>query len=102
MTLLESLQKRSGSKCELCGSEDAMDICGICSTQLENSDLIDSNHWRCLNESMWSEVAGVQVLAWRMLQRLKNEGWPQDLLEMMYLDDDTLNWAKAMGDGVDA
>jgi protein PhnA len=119
MTLLESLQKRSGQKCELCGSEDTMDIygippkskntvndtvliCGICSTQLENSDLIDSNHWRCLNESMWSEFAGVQVLAWRMLQRLKNEGWPQDLLEMMYLDDDTLNWAKAMGDGVDA
>jgi protein PhnA len=38
------------------------------------------------------------VLAWRMLNRLRGEGWPQDLLDMMYLDDETLAWAQATGD----
>ena len=50
---------------------------------------------------MWSEVAAVQVVAWRMLTRLKSEGWPQDLLDMMYLDEDNLAWAKATGEDVD-
>jgi protein PhnA len=30
-----------------------------------------------------------------MLYRLQSEGWPQDLLDMLYLDDETLAWAKA-------
>jgi protein PhnA len=50
---------------------------------------------------MWSETPAVQVMAWRMLQRLKSEGWPQDLLDMLYLEEDTLNWAKATGEGDD-
>jgi protein PhnA len=50
---------------------------------------------------MWSEVPGVQVVAWRMLNRLKNEGWPQDLLDMMYLDEESLKWAEATGEGLE-
>jgi protein PhnA len=48
---------------------------------------------------MWSTVPAVQVIAWRMLQRMRGESWPQDLLDMLYLDEDTLSWAKASGDG---
>jgi protein PhnA len=48
---------------------------------------------------MWSQVPAVQVLAWRMLTRLSAEGWPQELLDMLYLDDETLAWAKATGEG---
>ena len=44
---------------------------------------------------MWSQVPAVQVMAWRMLTRLSAEGWPQELLDMMYLDDQTLAWAKS-------
>jgi protein PhnA len=29
-----------------------------------------------------------------MLHQLKNEGWPADLLEMIYLEEDTMEWAK--------
>ena len=47
---------------------------------------------------MWSEVPAVQVVSWRMLNRLKNETWAMEALDMMYLDDDMLTWAKAMGD----
>ena len=54
-----------------------------------------------LNDSMWSEHAAVQVVAWRMLSRLKGEGWPQDLLNMMYLNEEALVWAKATGEGID-
>jgi protein PhnA len=50
---------------------------------------------------MWSQVPAVQVMAWRMLTRLRSEGWPQDLLDMLYLDDETLTWAKATGVGED-
>lgn len=105
------LLERSNSSCELCKStvnlsafivepkEDEILICDTCQSQIENPGTEDSNHWRCLNDSMWSEIPAVQVQSWRMLTRLKNEGWPQDLLDMMYLDDDTLVWSKATGEG---
>lgn len=113
------LKIRSGEKCELCGNvEDLLAyevqpidvttadkcayICSTCKNQIEEINTIDINHWRCLNDSMWNENAAVQVLAWRMLTRLKQEGWPQDLLDMLYLDDETLNWAKATGEDEDS
>jgi len=116
MSTEKELQTRSESKCELCSStenlaiyevppesnaspEQSVFICTSCKDQIENPDNIDINHWRCLNDSMWSQVPAVQVLAWRMLTRLSSEGWPQDLLDMLYLDDDTLAWAKATGEG---
>jgi len=116
MSVLKKLQERSGSKCELCASnenlsmykvppmpvgtvDDSILACETCVDQIENPDNVDVNHWRCLNDSMWSEVAAVQVLAWRMLTRLRAEGWPQDLLDMLYLDEDNLKWAKATGEG---
>ena len=112
MTTETELKTRSESKCELCSStedlsvyevppssdakaDDSILICKTCLEQIENPDQVDVNHWRCLNDSMWSQVPAVQVMAWRMLNRLKDEGWPQDLLDMLYLEDDLLNWAKS-------
>lgn len=117
MNIEKELQQRSEMKCELCGGtselavlevqpvttlnpETALYACQTCRTQIENPEKMDANHWRCLNESMWSTVPAVQVLAWRMLNRLRAEGWPQDLLDMLYLDDDTLAWAQATGEGI--
>jgi|TARA_R100001369_G_scaffold59227_2_gene86058 protein PhnA len=118
MSVERVLQQRSNNQCELCGSseklgvynvpsspkdgeEAAILICNTCNSQIENPDQRDPNHWRCLNDSMWSTVPAVQVMAYRMLQRLKAEGWPQDLIDMMYMEEDQLAWAKAEGDGVD-
>lgn len=118
MSLERELRKRSHNKCELCGNEEQLRVfnvppskdenmefslmaCNICSSQIEQPDDTDPNHWRCLNDSMWSEHKAVQVIAWRMLSRLRKEGWPQDLLDMMYLDEETLNFAKATGEGED-
>ena len=110
--LMTPLQARSGSACELCANSENLSAyevsplsdgdteqsflaCDICVDQINNPDRVDVNHWRCLNDSMWSQVPAVQVMAWRMLTRLSAEGWPQELLDMMYLDDETLAWAKA-------
>jgi len=117
MGLIEELESRSGSTCELCGSTTDLAVyevppkaaggidgsllgCTICVSQIEDPETTDANHWRCLNDSMWSEHAAVQVVAWRMLSRLKDQGWPQDLLDMLYLEDETLSWAQATGEGV--
>jgi protein PhnA len=43
---------------------------------------------------MWAEANAVKVVAWRMLTKLKEEGWPADLLDMMYMDEETTAWAK--------
>ncbi len=118
MSLERELKKRSASKCELCSSDEplqmyaippsktlnldkAIMLCNICLSQIENPDTSDPNHWRCLNDSMWSEHQAVQVMSWRMLSRLKGEGWPQDLLDMMYMEDAVLEFAKATGEGED-
>ncbi|MFS4455970.1 PhnA domain-containing protein [Maribacter sp. 2304DJ31-5] len=117
MGLLEDLQLRSGNKCELCSVTENLKVyevppkstggvdgstltCEICIGQIENPDTVDPNHWRCLNDSMWNEHDAVKVVVWRILSRLKSEGWPQDLLDMMYLEDETLKWAKATGEGL--
>lgn len=115
MNIKDELISRSGNQCELCTStenlndirlkpslNDTLDtnilVCGTCKDQIDNPENMDANHWRCLNDSMWSEHAAVQVTAWRMLNRLKSEGWPQDLIDMMYLEDDLLRFAEATGD----
>ncbi|MFD2524969.1 PhnA domain-containing protein [Flavihumibacter stibioxidans] len=109
------LRERSGNKCELCGSESSTGVydvlpepaakvdnqilvCGKCKAQLEKKEELDSKHWSCLTTSMWSEVPAVQVVSWRLLNRLKQESWAMEHLDMMYLDDDMLAWAKASGD----
>lgn len=112
MTTEQILRERSGDKCELCGAteqlavyavpdspddtaEQSIYICNTCREQIEDADKVDVNHWRCLNDSMWSPVPAVQVMAWRMLKRLSAEGWPQELLDMLYFDEEQLAWAEA-------
>jgi protein PhnA len=73
-------------------------ICDKCAAQIGKKEELDNSHWSCLSESMWSEVPGVQVVSWRMLNRLRNESWAMDNLDMLYLDEERLAWAKATGD----
>jgi protein PhnA len=73
-------------------------VCAKCRAQIDKKEEVDSNHWKVLSETMWSEVPGVQVVAWRMLNRLRNESWAADNLDMLYLDEERLAWAKATGD----
>lgn len=118
MAFERELNQRSNQQCELCGNSENLIayevpkspvsgsaahilVCQTCHSQFDEAEGRDANHWRCLNDSMWSPEPAVQVMAWRMLHRLKAEGWPQDLLDMMYLDEDLLAWAAAAGDAKD-
>lgn len=60
----------------------------------------DTAHWKILERSMWSEIPAIQVLSWRMLNRLRADSWAADLLEIFYLPEDHEAWAKASGDHV--
>ncbi len=119
MSVLSDLEGRSGRQCELCSSKENLKVyvvppvsvsgldgsllaCETCVDQIEKPATTDANHWRCLNDSMWSEHDPVKVVAWRMLSRLRAEGWSQDLLDMMYLEDEVLRWAQATGEGEEA
>ena len=115
MSVIEKkLKDRSNSKCELCANEHDLQVynvapnetesleqsilaCATCVHQMENADKMEATHWHCLNDSMWSEHLPVQIVSWRMLARLKKI----DLLEMMYLDEEALEWAKATGEGAE-
>ncbi|MFH4966910.1 hypothetical protein V8G61_01790 [Gaetbulibacter sp. M240] len=116
MSLLEALKEISNNSCELCGAQNKLEIyqvppvstggvdgsllaCQTCIDQINDPEKTDPHHWGCLNDSMWSEYGAVKVVAWRMLSRLKKEGWSQDLLDMMYLEDNLLSFAKAIGEG---
>jgi len=90
--------------CELCGNTEGLSellisganqeknvtICSNCKTQIENEEL-DETHFNCLNDSMWSENPAVKVLTYRLLNSLGR----QDLIDMMYLEENELEWAKA-------
>lgn len=111
MTTEQTLLERSTSKCELCQSTEGLSvfkvepsngsadqsvlICEHCRFQIEKPETIEANHFRCLNDSMWSPIPAVQVLSYRLLHQLKNEGWPLELLDMLYLDDALQSWADA-------
>lgn len=113
---IQELQARSDNKCELCGATSQLKMhevamappgireteiyaCEPCITQIEKKADLSLSHWQsCLDTAMWSEVPAVQVVAWRMLNRFRQDSWAADNIDMMYLDQEHLAWAKASGD----
>ncbi|MFM2306270.1 MAG: hypothetical protein RLZZ367_939 [Bacteroidota bacterium] len=115
MSLETTLRNRAGNKCELCKAEDNLTVydvpphpeqreedsilvCAKCLAQLNKKEELDPAHWACLTDSQWSEVPAVQVVSWRMLNRLRDNSWATDAIDLMYFDEPTLAWAKATGD----
>jgi protein PhnA len=107
----DSLKERSANSCELCQNTDGLTeyivppksgnsdneiiiLCSKCLEQIQGNEDLDSNHWHCLQDSAWSEVESVQVMAYRLLKKLQSEGWAQTLLESLYLDEEVLAWAE--------
>jgi protein PhnA len=109
------LQQRCQGQCEICGSTNNVTsylvppkeiddlqfivaICEQCRTDVDNDTISDENHWRCLNESIWSEIPAVKVVSYRMLKKIYKD-WASDLLNMMYLDEYTQDWADSLSKG---
>jgi len=86
--------------CDLCGDstelqaykvepkDETIVICSKCASSIDEPSE-DRNHWHCLNDSMWSVEPAVQVVAYRLLTKLGS----QDLIDMMYLEPEVLEWA---------
>ncbi|OHE05108.1 MAG: PhnA domain protein [Sulfurimonas sp. RIFOXYD12_FULL_33_39] len=105
MSLEKELETRSGGVCELCGSSEGLSafevapsdgsaqqsiyLCSTCKEQIENPDKMNEAHFNCLNDSMWSETPAVAVMSYRLLKALGRE----DLVDMMYMEDDIKAWA---------
>jgi len=107
----KDLARRSGRKCELCEasgtalsiyevppvkSEPDFDhclfICTTCEEQINSPKLRDSDHWRCLNATVWSEVPAVQATSVALLESFSTD-WAIDLKEMFFCDEETKAWA---------
>ena len=102
----KELIARSNGACELCGSDDSLSalevapsdgsteqsiyVCANCKSQIESTEL-DENHFNCLNDAMWSETPAVAVMSYRLLNALGR----QDLVDMMYMEEDVKAWADA-------
>ncbi len=102
---LSQLKKRANNSCEICKSEEDLRaykveprdeeilVCQTCDENLNNPTR-NPNHFRCLSESMWSEIGAVQVVAYRTLKALKSEDFALDLLDIIYLEGDIKKWAE--------
>ena len=104
----DTVKARAGNKCELCQSTEDLQVievppnpdasadrailaCGVCRAGMSSPK--DEPHWACLRESIWSEVPAVQVASWRILKALPS-GWAQDVLDQVWLDEETSAWAQ--------
>lgn len=107
----KKLHERSHSKCEISSKtedlviytvapktveslENSLLISQNLKNQIENPESTNPDDWHGLSDSMWSEFLPIQIVSWRMLARLKKF----DLLEMMYLEEENLAWAKYTGE----
>ena len=108
---MEALQTRAKGCCELCGGksnlravnvdedgvgelEKSVLLCELCAPVVASNDALDGGHWYCLQESMWSEVAAVQVLSYRLLHRMADAALASELIDQLYLSDEVLSWAR--------
>ncbi|MBI9020419.1 MAG: phnA protein [Verrucomicrobia bacterium] len=110
----KDLVRRSRAKCELCEADGVkltvfevppesdpatadrcLFLCETCREQIENPKRMDADHWRCLNNAVWSEVPAVQVISARMLKRLSKEHWAKELLEQAYFSEEVDAWIAA-------
>ncbi len=91
--------------CELCGSSEDVSVlelpisdgsedqsiyvCANCKGQIESGEL-DEIHFNCLNDAMWSETPAAKIMSYILWNKLGR----QDMVEMMYLEEDELALAE--------
>lgn len=73
---------------------DEISLCEFCQTGLKPG-VEDAPHWQCLHEAIWSTDPATQVAAYRILSNMEGIPWTRELLEIAYLESDTLDWAQS-------
>ncbi|MEX1114336.1 MAG: hypothetical protein WEB53_03745 [Akkermansiaceae bacterium] len=111
----KDLARRAKSKCELTGAagvplrayevppvaaepdpERTLLLSEACHEVLDRPEKLEGRMWQLLAEVVWSEMPAVQVVAWRMLNRLaKREDWAREVIVEVFLDPEVEEWAKS-------
>lgn len=111
----KDLARRAKSKCELTGAAGVplrayevppvsaepdpartLLLSEACREALDRPEKLAGRTWQPLAEVVWSEMPAVQVVAWRMLNRLaKREDWAREVIEEVFLDPAVEAWAKS-------
>ena len=107
-----ALLQRAEGACELCksieqlgvfdveptrqgGGDDQALLCALCQGQCASDASLDAHHLFCLQEAAWNPTPAIQVISYRLLNRLGDQSWAQDLISQLYIEDEILEWAKA-------
>ena len=102
------LENRSGGSCECCSKDSAqyaytvspkkedphhqVALCDACFSDVVS--LNNSEHWRCVEGSIWNPEPAVQALSYRIAHQLKeHHTWAQNLLDSIEIDEDIVSWA---------
>jgi protein PhnA len=105
----KDLTRRCRSKCELCEvAGEALSVfefppapaepefprclflCDRCREELGGATIALPERWRCLNNTVWSEIPVVQASAVTLLRRLASDHpWAKELLDQVFLEPDT-------------
>jgi protein PhnA len=103
-----ALKERNSDQCELCNAslatheytvspknddsiENQVAVCETCLAAMEDEKA--GFHWRCLEGSIWSQQPSVQALSYRILHKYKDEDWASNLLGLVDLDENIIQWA---------
>jgi len=110
----KDLARRARSKCELCETggvklqafevppipklpefERCLLLCERCHEQATEERKFEAGEqWRCLAQTLWSELPAVQVMAVRLLRKqADSQAWAREALEGAYLDAEVEEWA---------
>ncbi len=110
----KDLARRARSKCELCEAsgvslsvcevppvpsgmpeiERCVFICDSCREQFLNPKKFKpGEQWRCLAQTVWTEVPAIQVAAVRLLKRqADSQAWAREALDGLFLDEEIEEW----------
>ena len=108
MALSNELMERCSGTCELCGNntaeqgyvvsprnsdavENQVAVCKECLSAMDEKD--KSEHWRCLEGSIWNPESAVQALSYRLLYAYKEQDWANSVLSSVELDEAIVQWA---------
>jgi len=112
----KNLTKRSKSRCELCSASDVsltiyeiepapsepdiekcIFLCETCLNQIKNPKKLNTKHFQCLNQTVWSDIPAVKMMSVKLVTKIsENEAWAENLLEEIYLDQDEQEWVSSI------
>lgn len=113
MALQKILEERSNNECELCNQKDTnlhayaippkddsspehqIVCCTTCLDKIKAKDYTSPDYWRFTTGTIWSEVAAVQAMSYKILTKLKETDWAGETLESVFPEENIIEWANA-------